>query len=172
MSKNVFPTVIIQKTSGGFEAVLGLSLKSILKRDLFLEMRSTEEDNDKSATSISHKLEIIYREGLLQAISTWPNTITLEMHITSLPNLKFKAQGRVLMSMILRTKAKTELKARKDALEKFLSLRTLLLSHMSDAEFMPITNQSELKFYLVPFPMKHAMAVHREMERIQITQAV
>ena len=172
MSKNVFPTVITQKTSGGFEAVLGLSLKSILKRDLFLEMRSTEEDNDKSATSISHKLEIIYREGLLQAISTWPNTITLEMHITSLPNLKFKAQGRVLMSMILRTKAKTELKARKDALEKFLSLRTLLLSHMNDAEFMPITNQRELKFYLVPFPMKHAMAVHRETERIQITQAV
>jgi hypothetical protein len=172
MSKNVFPTVIIQKTSGGFDAVLGLSLKSILKRDLFLEIRSTEEDNDKSATSISHKLEIIYREGLLQAISTWPNTITLEMHITSLPNLKFKAQGRVLMSMILRTKAKTELKARKDALEKFLSLRTLLLSHMSDAEFTPITNQSELKFYLVPFPMKHAMAVHRETEQIQITQAM
>ena len=76
------------------------------------------------------------------------------------------------MSMILRTKAKTELKARKYALEKVLSLRTLLLSHMSGAEFTPITSQSELKFHLAPFPMKHAMAVHRETQRIQITQGV
>jgi hypothetical protein len=172
MSKNIFPAVITQKTSGGFEAVLGLSLKSILKKDLFLEVKSMEEEDDNSSTSTNQKVESIYREGLLQAISTWPKIITLEMHITSLPNLKFKAQGRILMSMILRTKAKTELKARKYALEKFLSLRTLLLSHMSDAEFTPITNKSELKFHLAPFPMKHAMAVHRETQRIQITQGV
>lgn len=172
MSKNIFPNVITQKTSGGFEAVLGLSLKSILKSDLFLETKSTDEDGDKSAASFNQKLEIIYREGLLQAISTWPKTITLEMHITSLPNLKFKAQGKMFMSMILKSKAKTELKARKDVLEKFLSLHTLLLSHMSEAEFIPITNKSDLKFHLVPFNMKYSMAVHRETERIQITQEV
>lgn len=172
MDKRSFPVIITQKVTSGFEAVLGLSLKSILKSDLFLETHSTDEGGDKSAASLNQKLETIYREGLLQAISTWPKTITLEMHITSLPNLKFKAQGKVFMSLILKSKAKTELKARKDVLEKFLSLHTLLLSHMSEAEFIPITNKSDLKFHLEPFKMKYAMTVHREMERIQITQEV
>lgn len=172
MAKNIFPTVITQKTSDGFEAVLGLSLKSILKNDLFLETKSREDDGDRSGVSLNQKLETIYREGLLQAISTWPKTITLEMHVTSQPNLKFKAQGKVLVSMILKSKAKTELKARKDVLGKFLSLHTLLLSHMGEAEFVPITNKSDLKFHLAPFPMKYAMAVHRESERMEISQKV
>lgn len=171
MNKRSFPVIITQKKSSGFEAILGLSLKSILKSDLFLEKRSMKGDGDRAA-SLHQKLETIYREGLLQAISTWPKTITLEMHITSLPNLKFKAQGKVLMSMILKSKAKTELKARKDVLEKFLSLQTLLLSHMGEAEFVPITNKSDLKFHLAPFPMKYAMAVHRETEKMEITQKV
>lgn len=170
MSKNIFPTVITEKISGGFEAVLGLSLKSLLKNDLLPEKTSTDDHGYNSSACINQMPAINYCSGLLQAVSTWPKSITLEMHITSLPNLNLRAQGRVFMSLMLKSRARTDLKARKDVLEKFMCLQTLLLSHMSNAEFIPITNKSDLKFHLAPFNMKYAMTVHRGMERLQITQ--
>ena len=146
MKKSAFPIVITQKSSAGAVAVLGLSLKSILKSDLFFEQYNNNEGDDNLASSSKHKQRVLLREGLLQAISTWPKTITLELLITSLPNLQCNAQGRVLITMVLRAKAKTELKAKQDAIEKYMSLQTLILSHMTDVEFVAITEKKSYSF--------------------------
>lgn len=172
MKKSAFPVVITQKSSGGAEAVLGLSLKSILKSDLFFEQKNNNEEDDKLASSFNQKQKVLLREGLLQAISTWQKTITLELLITSLPNLQYNAQGRVLITMVLRAKAETELKAKQDAIEKYISLQTLILSHMNDAEFVAVTEKRELQFYLNPFKMVQAVAVHRKTQLVQVTEAM
>ena len=114
MSKNTFPAVITQMlTSGGeAEAVFGLALKSMLKGDLFFDNNATDSSDDNSAISVHQQKMTMLREGLLHAISAWPETLTLELLITSLPNLQFNAQGRVLITIVLRIRAKTELKAR------------------------------------------------------------
>jgi len=172
MNKKYFPVVITQKTEVGAEAVLGLTLKSILKGDLFFEKNSTDSADDKTIISVNQQKMPVLREGLLQAISTWPETLTLELLITSLPNLQFSAQGRVLITMALRTRAKTELKARQETIAKYLALRALLLSHMTEAEFAPIGNRDELLFHLSPFKPARAVAVHRRVQSIQVTEAL
>lgn len=172
MSNNIFPVVITKKTAGCAEAVLGLTLKSILKGDLFFEKNSTDASDDKTIVSVNQQKMTIPREGLIQAISAWPKTVSLELLITSLPNLQFNAQGRLLITMILRVSAKTELKARQEVITKFLLLRALLLSHMTEAEFAPISNRSELQFHLSPFKPACALSVQRRTESIQVTEAL
>jgi len=172
MIKKIFPVVITQIKAGDAEAILGLALKSILKGDLFFEKSSMDASDDKIIVSVNQQKMTVHREGLLQAISAWPKTVTLELLITSLPNLQFNAQGRVLITMVLRVSAKTELKARQEVITKFLSLRALLLSHMTEAEFAPISDREELQFHLSPFKPAYAVAIQRRTESIQVTEAL
>ena len=171
MNKKYFPAVITKKTEGGFDAVIGIEMKSILKGSLFFDKNQTEDIEEKGVSANQYKM-IILREGLNQAISAWPETITLELRITSLPNIQFSAQGRLLIAMTLHAMAKSELKAKQEALAKYLVLRGLLQSHMPEAEFAPISHLDELKFHLSPFKMTHGVAVHRRAQKIQITEAL
>jgi hypothetical protein len=163
MIKKIFPVVVTQKKVGDTEAILGIALKSILKGDLFFE-KNSNSDNLQKITML--------REGLLQAISSWPETLTLELLITSLPNLQFNAQGRVLITLVMRVRAKTELKARQEAIAKFLALRALLMSHVTEAEFVPISHRDELQFHLTPFKPVRAVAVHRRAQNVPVTEAL
>jgi hypothetical protein len=172
MNKNIFPAVITQMSRSGAEAVFGLALKSILKGDLFFDNNSTDSSDDKLSISVHQQKMTVLREGLLQAISTWPEALTLELLITSLPNLQFNAQGRVLITIVLRVRAKTELKARQEAMAKFLALRSLLMSHVTEAEFVPISNIDELKFHLAPFKTTRALCVRRRAQSIPVTEAL
>jgi hypothetical protein len=172
MSKNIFPAVITQKAAGGAEAVFGLALKSILKGDLFFDNNATDSSDDKSVISANQQKMTMLREGLLQAISAWPETITLELLITSLPNLQFNAQGRMLITIVLRVREKTELRARHEAIGKYLALRSLLMSMVTEAEFAPIINLEELKFHLAPFKPTRALCVHRRAQSIPVTEAL
>ncbi len=171
MNKKYFPTVITQKITGGFVAIVGLEMKSLLKGDLFFEKNQTDVSEDKTVSANQHKMTVL-REGLIQALSAWPETITLELRITSLPNLQFNARGRVLIVMLLSARAKTELNAKQEALAKYLVLRGLLQSHMPEAEFVPISHQDELQFHLSPFQPTHAAAVHRRTQSIQVSEAL
>ena len=171
MNKKYFPAVIIKMTAGRFEAVLGIEMKSILKGGLFFDKNQTEDIEEKGVSANQYKMTIL-REGLNQAISAWPETITLELRITSLPNIQFSAQGRLLITITLHAMAKTELKAKQEALAKYLVLRGLLQSHMPEAEFAPISHFDELQFHMSPFKMTHWVAVHRRAQKIQITEAL
>ena len=171
MDKKYFPAVITKKTVGGFETVLGIEMKSILKGGLFFDKNQTEDIEEKGVFTNQYKMTIL-REGLIQAFSAWPETITLELRVTSLPNIQFSAQGRLLITMTLHAMAKSELKAKKEALSKYLVLRGLLQSHMPEAEFAPISHRDELQFHLSPFKMAQGVAVHRRVQKIQITEAL
>jgi hypothetical protein len=171
MNEKYFPAVMTKKTAGAFEAILGLEMKSLLKGSLFFDKNQTEDIEEKGVSANQYKMTIL-REGLIQAISAWPETITLELRVTSLPNIQFSAQGRLLITMTLHAINKSEIKAKQEALAKYLVLRGLLQSHMPEAEFAPISHRDELKFHLSPFKMTHGVAVHRRAQKIQITEAL
>ncbi len=168
MSEKFFPVVITQKTAGGFEAIIGLELKSLLKGSLFFDKNQTDDAEGSGISANLHKLTVL-REGFIQAVSAWPGTIRLELRMTSLPNLQFNARGRVLITLILRTVAQTEIKAKQDVLVKYIVLRGLVQSHMPEAEFTPIEKQDDLMFRMSPFEPAYALTVKRRMEKIQVS---
>jgi hypothetical protein len=170
MNQKYFPAIVTQNISGGVEAVLGLEVKSLLKGDLYAESKSSQIGGEKSAADVDEHLLITYRESLIRAISAWSKSITLELIITSLPNLRFNARGRVLITMFLRSKAKSKIKACEQVITKYLTLCSLLLSHFTEAEFVPITSRDELLFHSKPFLPAYARSVCRRTENIQVSE--
>lgn len=173
MTQVFFPTILIKKLSNGFvEAVLGMNMKSILKGDLFYEDKYSQTSYDMPKVYINERKMIFNRESFIRSVSAWPQNIVLELLITSLPNLRFSAQGRMLITIVLRARAKDISQARKDAIAKYMALRVLLLVNMNEAEFSPITDRDELNFRLSPFKVTHAVAIRRRSENIQISEPI
>ena len=172
MTQTYFPLISTHKTSGGVEAVLGLAMKSILKGDLFFENKILENNDNMPDVSANEFKMMNYRESFIRAISGWPDRVTLELLVTSLPNLRFSAQGRMLITVVLRVTAKNISQARKEAAAKYLSLRALLLAHWGEAEFAPIVDPDELNFCLSPFNPLHALALRRQTRNIQLSDPV
>ena len=172
MTQKHFPAIISNHVADGTEAVLGLEMKSILKGDLFYEDKSAKTSDDMPAITVNEQRITINRESLIRAISAWPQTLVLELLITSAPNLQFSAQGKILFTIVLRARAKDGGQARKLAAAKYLSLRALLWAHMSEAEFTPIVDRDELNFRLSPFNPVHAIAIHRRAGTIQISDPI
>lgn len=171
MSHKFFPVVSTQETKRGFEAVLGLELTSILKGSLFFDKNQSGESDNTSALANQHTMTLL-REGFIQAVSAWPANITLELRVTSLPNLQFNAQGRVLITMMLRAEAQTETIAKQAALSKYIVLRSLIQSHMPEAEFKPIEKRDELEFRRAPFEAVHAVTVKRRVEKVPVSVGI
>ncbi len=172
MTQEFFPAVITNKDKNGAEAVLGLDMKSILKGDLFYEDKSSQTGDDMPTVLINELRMIVNRESFIRAFSSWQQNITLELLITSLPNLRFRAQGRIQITIVLRAKAKEIDQARKQAVAKYLTLRALLMAHMCEAEFSPIMDFDVLNFRLSPFKQTHALNIRRRAENIQISDPI
>lgn len=172
MTKEYFPVIMINKVTNGIEAVLGLDVKSLLKANLFYDDQASGTSNDYSAVRINEQRMTASRESFIRSIAAWKRNVALEFRLMSLPNLRFRAQGRILMTIVLRVTAKDAFQARKDAVAKYLTLRALLQAHLNEAEYAPITEQGELNFRLAPFHPTHAVAISRRSENIQISEPV
>lgn len=170
MNKEFFPAILINKLPRGVEAVLGLDMKSILKGDLFYDDKLSQTGDDLPTVHVNERRIVFNRESFIRAISAWPKNVVMELLITSVPNLRRQAQGRIHITIILRTRNKDADSAGKDAIAKYLSLRALLMANLSEAEFYPIMNRDELIFRLNPFKMTHAVSIQRRRENIQISE--
>ncbi len=161
-----FPEILVSKNRGaGYEGLAGLKLKSLLVWDLVKE-RSYHKGDTFSSFSLDPKPFQTRRERLLYAVSSWPADVSLEMHMTALPNLGNKAQGRIPITLFIRVIAGTREAAREKAIQYYISLMPLLIACMPEAEFLPVTDTKELRRRKSPFKATHAAAVIRNKEQI------
>ena len=163
-----FPWMIVKRKRNRFEGLGGLKLKSIIKGNLLSGASGCFEDENLPSHPLHPKKQQQAREAFLHAIAAWPDSLSLELHITSLPDLVHKAQGRVLISLFLRAIAPTEEAVKEEILTRYLSLRPLLASHHPEAEFVPITQSEELEQRFTPFAPTHALAVHRRQDTLSL----
>jgi DNA helicase HerA-like ATPase len=164
--KVYFPKVIVLDQGTGHEALLGFRLKSILKGNLFFNVIASSGKDDSQIEDQHQKKLQQSREGFLSAVASWSDTVTLEMVMTSAPNLANRAQGYVSICLLLRVIGKTEQDAREDIISKYMSMASLLSAFMSEAEFSPIVDEKELECSLYQFKPRHAMAIYRRQEDI------
>lgn len=161
-----FPEIMVKKTGNAFEGIACLKLKSILMGELVRGGKNYSDENEqgdkngKSSTIDPRRLQTA-REALLQAVSSWPSSISLEMGLTSLPDLIYKAQGRILISLFIRVASSSKNRVREEIVRSYLGLMPLLIACLPEAEFEPIVDMKELEARFSPFKAAHAIALHR-----------
>lgn len=164
-----FPKILVSKTDKGFEGLAALKLKSILKGDLLLDQRALREEKLSHFNPLDPRVQHQAREAFLHALSSWPETLSLELHLTTLPDLVYRPQGRILITLFLRAVACSEEGVKEEIISRFLTLMPVLGAHILEAEFIPVTDGEELEQRMAPFNPTHAIAVCRREEAVSLS---
>jgi len=133
---------------------------------LVIEQSVFRGDKDHPFNRLDPKVHQQFREAFLHALSSWPSDISMELHITSHPNLVHRPQGFLLISLFLRTFGTSKEKIKENIIARYLTLKPIMEAHFPETEFVPITDYAELDQRFSPFAATHAMAVCREEESI------
>lgn len=107
--KYKFPYIQITMVKSRYEGIAGMALKSILQGELL--MRDDGHRSSKSYLDLlePEKLQGV-REALLMALAACPPGLILEMHMTTVPNLVYRAQSHIYITLFLRTRGRSEKK--------------------------------------------------------------
>ncbi len=163
-----FPFIEVTETSQGFQASCALAMNSILHGSLACEhYKMGENDGESSGSHVAQRLQQ-RMELLLNSIRSWSEDITLEIHLSAMPDLKYRAQGRLFITIILLVKSLEADVAREITAQKYLALKTLLGTHMPDAEFVPVASCEDLLSRRQPFTAAYSMCVHRKEDDISL----
>ena len=163
--------VVQNQNKRSYEATVGLKLQSILKADLIREGDVSVElgtDESRSANRNVQKSRML-REAFLQALTGWPSDVFIELRIVVIPNIASRANGHLSICMFIRADQEKMEMAREKVISAFLSLKPILWSHISEAEFVPLSNQRDLQFHLEPFPSKNAVSIGRRESTISLS---
>ena len=167
----LFPAVIAKIAAKKHYGLAGLRLESILKSSLALkelplygQMHDKDEDLERSLPNTDGI------ESLLQAISGWSADTSLDLLFNAYPDLDSRPQGRLTISIIIRTTGRTREEVMEKTISRYLALVGLLPTHLPEADFIPITNRRELSQTLAPFKAKNALAVQRRSQAIGLTK--
>jgi len=164
-----FPQIIALRTKGRVEAVAGMKLGSLLKRDLLVSPLDGKDMPESTLWTALLSRMADNRKGLIHAISSWPANITLELHINSIPDLSNKAGSRVLISLFLKAFGQSVDQVKEEVATRYLVLRPLLAAHWPEAEFFPVISRKELKARTTPFQAKKAIALCRRKECLPLS---
>ncbi len=164
-NKKMFPEVLVSGSAQYFEGIGGLSLKSILKGDLIDDKSSCTGKKNHLDPVVQQKM----REDFVHAISSWPSNITLELHLTALPDLLYRPKGNLWVTIFIRSLAPSKEKAKEDIISRYISLMPILNAFFPEIEFEPIVDGNELKQRIAPFKPTHALAVQRKKRIVTLS---
>jgi len=146
--KYKFPYIQVAKIKSNYEGVAGLGLKSILRGELL--MRDDDQRSYKSYLDIldPEKLQRS-REALLMALAACPPELVLEISITTVPNLVYRAQAHINITLFIRARGRNEERVKELIAAYYLSMTPLLQAYLPECEFSPgvlhgMTGQSYL----------------------------
>ncbi len=164
------PIIRVFGSGNRFEAVAGYSLQSLLMGVLFRQAAQPgDADRQENGAGPFESGLRSGREGLLKALSSWGGGSTLELRFTAFPDCTVRQRGRLRIALLLRAPGATRAAAREKAAAECLSLRSTLITHMPEAEFVPVTDPGELGEAMKPFPARHAVSIHRRREEIPLS---
>ena len=164
-----FPSVIIFQKHDGIEGLAGLALKSILQEDLLDSINRTNKDYLHYLSSKHQHILQKSREAFIHALSSMPKGLSLELHFNSLPNHSAIAQSRFYITLFIRCIGKKEECIKENILVFFLSLKSILATHITEAEFIPITDQEELRQKWQADGMTHSLSILRRRETLALS---
>lgn len=165
-----FPKVHVVRTAAGVDATVGVVFKSILKRNLLMVQGDFHGDRGGIDQGPEPQYFQTSREAFLRALAGWPEHLTLEIRITTAPDLICKPQGKIHIVILLHTHAATEGAAKEEIITRYLALMPLLISHFPEIEFVPIIEVGELTHKNLCFQATHAVTLHRRVHQINLSE--
>ena len=160
MEKKRFPFIHVTQTGSAtqFQAVAAFELKSLLLARLCVETTEQESSLEESMNA-AFKSRKERREGFLHAISAWPSHLFLELRILAFPSITCMAHGRLSIHILLRANGGNETEVRETVAAHCLNLQPIFLSHMPEAEFVPVFEKDSLERLLTPFDAGYALSI-------------
>lgn len=165
-----FPKVHVTRTATGFDATVGIMIKSILQGNLIGTQVNLREDPDMTDQGINPRYFQRNREAFLHVLAGWPEHVTLEIRITTAPHLICKPRGKIHLVMLLHSSSLTEEDAKEEIITRYLALMPLLISHFPEIEFVPMAEDSQLTRHIAFFQEASAFAVHRRVQQINLSE--
>lgn len=160
-----FIHVIRNDRADACEAVAAFELASILHARLCTngvdEVRGTEQMHTAAVATERQRR----REGLLQAMSTWSSSVSIEVRIAAYPSIACTPNGRMAIHILIRATGRDEARVREEVACRCLSLYPILASYVPEAEFIPVRNKADLEMLLQPFPMRSGVSIGRLRQR-------
>ncbi len=164
-----FPIISVKNINGRFHATCAVKLHSLLHGNLFSGQLYDRGPKGQSFNPLDPDVQQRRRESLLSPLASWPPDVCLELTLSALPNLMYRMQGNLLVTLFIHVIAATEEKAKEEAISKYLTLMPLLTATHPEAEFIPIIDKCELEYRRAPFQPTHALFVHRRQEELSLT---
>ncbi len=165
-----FPNVHIARTEAGVNATLGIVIKSILKSNLIRIQEDYQSEKGEADQGTNPQYFQACREAFLRALSGWPDHLTMEIKITTAPDLICRPQGKIHIAILLHAHAETEGAAKEEILSRFLAMMPLLNSHFPEIEFLPITDIGKLRSAMFFPQATHAFTIHRRVHQINLSE--
>jgi len=163
-----FPFLHIEKHKNNFECTACIAMKSIQAGELILNSGFDGTERQYLDRLHPHFLHERQKE-FLASVAGWSANIVLEVRISSYPNLLHKAQSRIDICLILRSVDRNEAKVKERICATYLALFPLLQTYMPEAEFVPVTDHKGLGQHIAPYNFRHAVAVCRKQENLDLT---
>ena len=168
LQKKTFPAIHILKKGKSVELLAGLNLDFILKSDLLVDNIHSAEDQAGIGNYVNPKRLQKNREAFLNAVSSWPLCLCLELHFFSLPDLVHRSKGRIWISLFFRVKATSKELAVEEVYSRYIALLPLLGAYFPEAEFSPIVEEHELLRRWKPFQATHGLSICRKSEQLSL----
>lgn len=165
-----FPTVLHNFVNGRHEAVIGWELSSILVASLVLDdTRNKPEDAGENAVELLSRL-FHYRVAFAQALSSWRETISLELNITTIPDIRFQPRGVVHYYLLMRAHGPSSEGATELILTRFTAMQALINSSFPECEFTPVRDREQLLNLCRPFQPAYVAALRRMQRHVRLAQ--
>ena len=108
------------------------------------------------------------RESFLQAISHLDESLSLELSITSYPNLANTAGNKLEIIFFICGEDKSEEILKEKIISAFLNIKPIMAAFFPEADFRPVFGLQDLKKMREYNNFKHAISIARKFEEISL----
>lgn len=165
MAGNIFyPAIVHEALKKNHTTLTGIRIASILDPAL---QEENESDKKISSAAILTKNKHL---SFLQALSSWPDTVSIILQIVSRPRPDFPLGGSIEMAILLRNSGKAKKTVTIEALNRHEVLLALLNNYFPTFEFQSIYEDQEVEQILHPFQISEAAAITRQQHRFVLTE--
>ncbi|RPH52424.1 MAG: DUF87 domain-containing protein [Desulfobacteraceae bacterium] len=167
--ESIFPAIKVIKDKAQYKASAVISMAAILKANLMGDEKELAFESGNYLTYLDPRRLQNIRADFVAALSSLPERITLEMRITSVPDLVCKAHGRLSIVFIIHTSSDSEEKAKEEVISSYLSLMALFGVYFQEADFLPVNSDEPSVIIDMPEKPYYALSIQRRAETIQLS---
>jgi len=163
-----FPAILIEKTTKKVRGFSALKLEYILQGEL-LAADSRIWDNDISALNKMNPIILQKtRESFIQAISQLDESLSVELSITSFPNLINPAGNKLEIVFFINGEDESEVIIKEKIVSAYLNIKPVIVTLLPEAEFRSVTTLKVLKEIRSYKQFNTAITIDRKFEEVSL----